>query len=68
VHSRVNTTGDDLNGRVTQARPNVKANLALGPWYQTEFFANFGTGYHSNDARAVHLRSELDGPADRAGL
>jgi outer membrane cobalamin receptor len=25
----------------------------LGPWYQTEFFANFGTGYHSNDARAV---------------
>jgi outer membrane receptor for Fe3+-dicitrate len=53
VHSRVNTTGDDLNGRVTQARPNVKANLALGPWYQTEFFANFGTGYHSNDARAV---------------
>jgi len=53
VHSRVNTTGDDLNGRVTKARPNVKANLALGPWYQTEFFANFGTGYHSNDARAV---------------
>jgi hypothetical protein len=53
VHSRVNTTGDDLNGHVTQARPNVKANLALGPWYQTEFFANFGTGYHSNDARAV---------------
>ncbi len=53
VHSRVNTTGDDLDGKVTKARPNVKANLALGPWYQTEFFANFGTGYHSNDARAV---------------
>ena len=53
VHSRVNTTGDDLNGSVVKARPNVKANLVLGPWYQTEFFANFGTGYHSNDARAV---------------
>ncbi len=53
VHSRVNTTEDDLNGSVTDARPNVKANLVLGPWYQTEFFANFGTGYHSNDARAV---------------
>jgi len=53
VHSRVNTTGHDLDGKVTKARPNVKANLALGPWYQTEFFANFGTGYHSNDARAV---------------
>jgi outer membrane receptor protein involved in Fe transport len=53
VHSRVNTTEDDLNGKVTQARPNVKANLVLGPWAQTEFYANFGTGYHSNDARAV---------------
>jgi len=53
VHSRVNTTQDDLNGSVTEARPNVKANLVLGPWYRTEFFANFGTGYHSNDARAV---------------
>jgi len=25
----------------------------LGPWAQTELFANFGTGFHSNDARAV---------------
>jgi hypothetical protein len=49
----VNTTDDDLNGGVTKARPNVKANLVLGPWAQTEFFANFGTGFHSNDARAV---------------
>jgi len=53
VNSRVNTTGNDLNGRVTKARPNVKANLVLGPWYQTELFANFGTGFHSNDARSV---------------
>jgi outer membrane receptor protein involved in Fe transport len=49
----VNTTGDNTNGYVTKARPNVKANLALGPWWNTEFFGNFGTGYHSNDARAV---------------
>ena len=51
--TRVNTTGDDTNGYVTKARPNVKANLVLGPWWNTEFFGNFGTGYHSNDARAV---------------
>jgi hypothetical protein len=25
------------------------------PWAQTECFANFGTGFHSNDARAVVL-------------
>lgn len=25
----------------------------VGPWASTEFFGNFGTGFHSNDARAV---------------
>jgi len=55
----VNTTEDDLNGDVTKARPNVKANLVLGPWYQTELYANFGTGYHSNDARAVVADANL---------
>ena len=42
-----------LEGDVTRARPNVKANLILGPWFGTEFFADYGTGFHSNDARAV---------------
>jgi len=49
----VNTTGSRLTGDVIKARPDVKANLILGPWAGTEFFANFGTGFHSNDARAV---------------
>jgi outer membrane receptor protein involved in Fe transport len=52
-NQHVNTTGSDLNGDVIKARPNVKANLILGPWAQTEFYGNFGTGFHSNDARAV---------------
>jgi len=30
-----------------------KASLVLGPWAKTEFFANFGEGYHSNDARGI---------------
>jgi TonB-dependent Receptor Plug Domain len=45
---------------VTKARPNVKANLILGPWAATEFFGNFGTGFHSNDARAVLVNPRLD--------
>jgi outer membrane receptor protein involved in Fe transport len=53
VKENVNTTGARLNGTATRARPNVKANLIVGPWAATEFFGNFGTGYHSNDARAV---------------
>ena len=57
---QVNTVEGDLKGRVTRARPNVKANLVLGPWAETEWFANFGTGYHSNDARAVLADRKLD--------
>jgi hypothetical protein len=53
VTENVNTIDNVLDGRETKARPNVKANLTLGPWAHTEFFANFGTGFHSNDARAV---------------
>jgi outer membrane receptor protein involved in Fe transport len=45
--------GGDLHGSVTRSQPSVKANAILGPWFSTEFFANFGTGFHSNDARAV---------------
>jgi len=56
----VNTTGGDLNGNLTRARPNVKANLVLGPWAETEFFGNFGTGFHSNDARAVLANPKME--------
>jgi hypothetical protein len=41
------------NGRTTAGLLNPKANLVLGPWHQTEFFLNFGQGFHSNDARGV---------------
>jgi hypothetical protein len=30
-----------------------KVSLIFGPWARTEFFANFGKGFHSNDARGV---------------
>ncbi len=30
-----------------------KMNLILGPWLRTEFFANYGEGFHSNDARSA---------------
>lgn len=28
-------------------------NLAFGPWKQTEFYVNAGSGFHSNDARGT---------------
>jgi outer membrane receptor protein involved in Fe transport len=60
VRQIVNTTEANLNGRVTRGRPNYKASLVLGPWASTEFFANFGTGFHSNDARAVIANPNLE--------
>jgi outer membrane receptor protein involved in Fe transport len=33
-----------------------KLSLVLGPWDRTEFFANYGEGFHSNDARGTTAR------------
>ena len=38
-----------------------KAGIILGPFAQTEFFLNFGEGFHSTDARGAVARL---GPAD----
>ncbi|MGH7332924.1 MAG: hypothetical protein ACREKS_09310 [Candidatus Rokuibacteriota bacterium] len=56
-----------LTGNETRALPSVKANIALGPWFNTEFFANFGTGFHSNDARAIILDPTLVALAQATG-
>jgi hypothetical protein len=40
-------------GRVSANRFSPKASLIFGPWAKTEFFANAGRGFHSNDARGV---------------
>lgn len=41
-------SGDDWAGIVSP-----KFTAILGPWAKTEFYLNFGTGFHSNDARGV---------------
>lgn len=41
-------SGDDVAGIVS---PKVSA--IFGPWNETELYLNFGTGFHSNDARGV---------------
>jgi outer membrane receptor protein involved in Fe transport len=40
-------------GRTTAGIALPKASLILGPWFATELFANYGEGYHSNDARSA---------------
>jgi hypothetical protein len=41
------------NGVTDAVIASTKGNLILGPWFGAEFFLNVGTGFHSNDARAI---------------
>lgn len=38
-----------------------KLSLILGPWSKTEFFINYGKGFHSNDARGTTQTRLPDG-------
>ena len=49
-----------LNGIRSADRLGYTGNLILGPWARTEYFANYGQGFHSNDARAIILSPTLD--------
>ncbi len=42
-----------VDGSVEAWAPSVKGNLIFGPWWNTEFFLNAASGFHSNDARDV---------------
>ena len=43
-----------------------KVNLIFGPWQQTEFYADFGQGFHSNDARGVVAATDPATPLPRS--
>jgi len=53
VNNQCSTCVEQPAGRKTSSMVLPKANLVLGPWFKTEFFANYGQGYHSNDARSA---------------
>jgi hypothetical protein len=43
------------SGDETDAIVSPKLNLIFGPWADTEFYANTGMGFHSNDARGTTI-------------
>ena len=53
VRNRCLNCLEQTAGRTDSGMVLPKVNLILGPWFQTEFFANYGDGYHSNDARSA---------------
>lgn len=53
VRNRCSDCPEQAAGRTNSGLVLPKANLILGPWFRTEFFANYGDGFHSNDARSA---------------
>jgi hypothetical protein len=57
---RFDVRSDNAVNSGTEARGIVSPKVALvaGPWARTEFYANAGEGYHSNDARGATIRAD----------
>jgi hypothetical protein len=54
------------SGTSTAGIVSPKAAATFGPWKSTEFYANAGTGFHSNDARGTTIVVDTAGnPANR---
>jgi len=56
-------SGDETAGMISP-----KLNFIFGPWADTEFYANAGMGFHSNDARGVTITTDpvTGAPVDSA--
>jgi hypothetical protein len=55
------------SGHDDDAIASGKAGVAIGPFHDTEVYANVGTGFHSNDARGVVLRDDPATPTPDDG-
>lgn len=51
------------SGKASGGMVSPKLSLILGPWARTEYFLNFGRGFHSNDARGITQTRAEDGTA-----
>lgn len=58
VHFDVNSSLKENSGTKTAAILNPKLSLIFGPWQNTEYYLNVGTGFHSNDARGVVIHRD----------
>lgn len=55
------------SGRARDGIVNPKLGLVLGPWSDTEVFANYGGGFHSNDVRGVTATVDPASPLSDVG-
>ncbi len=58
----------DNSGKTGDQMLTPKFSMIFGPWRKSEFYLNYGQGFHSNDARGTTIRVDpADGvtPVDR---
>ena len=60
---KVDSSIDGDSGTANDHVVSPKLSLILGPWNRTEFFVNYGKGFHSNDARGTTQTRLPDGEA-----
>ena len=58
----VNSSIAANSGSQTASIASPKLSLIFGPWNKTEYFANYGWGFHSNDARGTAARVAAKDP------
>lgn len=52
---------DGNSGQASDSLRSPKLSLIFGPWSKTEYFVNYGKGFHSNDARGTTQTRLSDG-------
>ncbi|MBT9491604.1 MAG: TonB-dependent receptor [Paucibacter sp.] len=57
----VNSSITANSGKKSADIASPKLSLIVGPWAKTEYFLNYGQGFHSNDARGSTVRVDRDG-------
>ncbi len=58
----VNSNIPQNSGKADDSIVSPKLSLIFGPWAKTEYFFNYGYGFHSNDARGTTITVD---PADK---
>lgn len=61
-HNEVDSNVALNSGTARDSQVSPKLSLIFGPWEKTEFYANVGRGFHSNDARGTTIRADPKNP------
>jgi outer membrane receptor protein involved in Fe transport len=69
-HADVASNNAANSGKAHDHVVSPKLSVILGPWARTEYYLNYGRGFHSNDARGatIAIDPNTGNPADKVPL